>query len=67
MATNGHLYIQEHNEHQIDGTSEKGVALVRFLFLWDLSSEREAEGRNRQEESPDTAASAETCRRQARP
>lgn len=38
-----------------------------FLFLWDVNSERETEGRNRQEESPDTAASAETWRRQARP
>lgn len=32
---------------------------MRFSFLWDLNSEREAEGKNRQEESPDTAASAE--------
>lgn len=38
-----------------------------ILFFWDLNSKREAEGRNRQEESPDTAASAETGRRQARP
>ncbi len=38
-----------------------------FLFLWDVNNERETEGRNRQEESPDTAASAETWRRQARP
>lgn len=29
-----------------------------FISFWDLNSKRETEVRNRQEESPDTAASA---------
>ena len=47
----------------MDFTGEGGPS----LFLWDMSSKRAAEGRNRYKESPDAAASAETWSWQARP